>query len=275
MSLVVGIDEVGYGPKLGPFVVCAVALEAPRGEVDLRDVGVPVRDSKKLFTQARGIASLEPTALAFLGRLWPLEGLSHSRLWSHLSTDSRDAPWYGDLDLPCAGSSPPLLRLPPGVRMVGAWARILEPSAYNAQVGENKADLLFDCAADLVKRAGRAEFYIGKQGGRRFYLRHITRHLGAASVREEFRDRSSYETKYGRLTFLMDGEDRHPLIALASIIGKYVRETSMRLFNAWWAERASVRPTAGYGADGRRFWSEIEPYLAAHGLTRDEVLRRR
>jgi hypothetical protein len=164
--------------------------------------------------------------------------------------------------------------------MAGAWARILEPAVYNARVGSNKAELLFECAADLVKKIhaacpGRVDVAIGRQGGRRFYVRHIAGHFGLPMVREESRGRSCYEIPRGTLTFLVDGEDRHAGIALASVIGKYVRELSMRLFNEWWSARLGVRPTAGYGTDGARFWREIEPHLAAHHLDRDAVLRRR
>lgn len=280
--ILAGIDEVGYGPKLGPFVVCAVAIEGP--DVDLhRALGgvVPVADSKKLFTQARGLASIEPTALAYLGQLWPVK--THGALWAHLSPDPRCAPWYGDLPLPCETREIPVTKLREALadhrlRFLGAWARILEPADYNARVGGNKSELLFDCAADLVKCVhtagpGRVDVAIGKQGGRRFYLRHIVRHFGAALVREETPESSVYETDRGMLSFLVDGEDRSFLIALASVIGKYVREVSMRLFNAYWAERVGVRPTAGYGLDARRFWREVEPHLATHQIRSDQVLR--
>jgi len=39
---------------------------------------------------------------------------------------------------------------------------------------------------------------------------------------------------------------------------KYLRETAMRAFNAFWAERVpGLRPTAGYPGDARRFREEI------------------
>ena len=54
MTLTVGIDEVGYGPSLGPLVVAAAAAPGPLPP------GVRIGDSKKVFSQARGVGSLEP-----------------------------------------------------------------------------------------------------------------------------------------------------------------------------------------------------------------------
>ncbi|HZE97125.1 MAG TPA: ribonuclease HII, partial [Planctomycetota bacterium] len=47
------MDEVGYGPQLGPLVVCAVAAEGPLPK------GVTIADSKKVFSQAKGVGTLE------------------------------------------------------------------------------------------------------------------------------------------------------------------------------------------------------------------------
>jgi ribonuclease HII len=42
----VGVDEAGRGPVIGPLVVAAMAVPADGGERRLREMGV--RDSKKL-----------------------------------------------------------------------------------------------------------------------------------------------------------------------------------------------------------------------------------
>ena len=75
----------------------------------------------------------------------------------------------------------------------------------------------------------------------------------------------------------MDAEECHELVALASMIGKYVRECAMKLFNDWWARHhgPELRRTAGYGPDGRRFFREIQPTLARLKIERETVLRLR
>jgi hypothetical protein len=95
-------------------------------------------------------------------------------------------------------------------------------------------------------------------------------------VVEESRGRSAYRLPDGTIEFLMDAEDRHELVALASMIGKYVRERAMGLFNDWWAGHLTgLRRTAGYGRDGRRFFREIDPVREFLRVPRECVLRLR
>jgi len=83
MPWVVGIDEAGYGPNLGPLVMSAVACRVPRAlaKVDLwqalrsavrryadeDDGRLLLEDSKLVYSAARGMHDLEMGVLAFLG----------------------------------------------------------------------------------------------------------------------------------------------------------------------------------------------------------------
>src|SRR5260370_29086797 len=84
MVWIVGVDEAGYGPNLGPFVMTAVACQADdcladaclwsalRSAVrraDDADDGRPaVDDSKAVYSPMRGLAALEHGVLAALWR---------------------------------------------------------------------------------------------------------------------------------------------------------------------------------------------------------------
>src|SRR5437870_3964106 len=82
-KLLVGIDEAGYAPNLGPLVVAAVALEVPKGipSRGLWQLLAPfvsrhppgdqeqlvVDDSKRVYAAGNGLAQLERAALAIIG----------------------------------------------------------------------------------------------------------------------------------------------------------------------------------------------------------------
>jgi ribonuclease HII len=77
---IIGIDEAGYGPNLGPFVMTAVALRVPddaagadlwqrlaaavRRDTDPDDGRLLVADSKVVYSPARGLRPLETAVLA-------------------------------------------------------------------------------------------------------------------------------------------------------------------------------------------------------------------
>jgi hypothetical protein len=63
-------------------------------------------------------------------------------------------------------------------------------------------------------------------------------------------------------------------VALASMVAKYVRELAMIRFNdRWSALRPDVKPTAGYGVDGKRWIAEVCGRLTSQ--ERREVVRSR
>lgn len=82
MAWRVGIDEAGYGPNLGPLVMSAVVCRVPEehAQASLWKVlqaavrkasgrgaaKLPVDDSKKIYSTARGLADLERSVLAIL-----------------------------------------------------------------------------------------------------------------------------------------------------------------------------------------------------------------
>ena len=125
MGYLIGTDEAGYGPNLGPLVISATVWEAPDGiggerlfeHVDpliaSRPAGraagnqsgdvarVVMADSKMLYTPERGLRLLERGLWAAFGLL------GHSPrtwrdVWQTLAPEALDAmplvPWYADYD---------------------------------------------------------------------------------------------------------------------------------------------------------------------------------
>src|SRR5262249_19953522 len=84
MAWIIGIDEAGYGPNLGPFVTSSAAFRVPDGDgtvnlwqllptvvrraVDPMDGRILIDDSKAVYSTARGLLGLEHGVLATLWR---------------------------------------------------------------------------------------------------------------------------------------------------------------------------------------------------------------
>ncbi|MBI2933772.1 MAG: hypothetical protein HYY16_19180, partial [Planctomycetes bacterium] len=201
MPVIAGVDEVGYGPWLGPLVVCSTAFRAAQPELELWEAlrsavarepdgeRLAVNDSKELYSPARGIGGLEPTVLSFLAMLPELPGTSFRALACRLSLErslALCAPWYEGADFAI-----PQLEGDLGGRAVALWdalrranavalscrAAWVEPEEFNrvVQSRKNKSDLLFERACALVKSILEAapredvSIALGKQGGRRMY----------------------------------------------------------------------------------------------------------
>ena len=67
-----------------------------------------------------------------------------------------------------------------------------------------------------------------------------------------------------------------PLVALASCLAKYARETVMEGFNEYFGRlQPDLQPTAGYTTDGRRWLKDAEACLREAGVERSLLVRDR
>lgn len=174
MTLVVGTDEAGYGPNLGPLVVAAslwrVAGPLPVVEATLADSiaaataaagggRTPLWADSKTIYKPPAIAALERGVLAALacatGRL-PLNWGDLAALTSLVEDDAASLPERGQRDalrLPTAGHEPacqaaadaarPTLAAA-GVTLCGIVCEIVQPGRFNRLLdrGLNKSDIL-------------------------------------------------------------------------------------------------------------------------------------
>jgi len=79
-----------------------------------------------------------------------------------------------------------------------------------------------------------------------------------------------------QVLFVVKADEHHLPVALASMMSKYVRQQLMARMQQWFAARLpEVKPTEGYGSDGKRFWQEVQPHLATLAVEPNTLRRDR
>jgi ribonuclease HII len=204
MPLVVGIDEAGYGPLLGPLIVGATTWHAPADNAhgdwwatldtcvckspQRGETRIPVGDSKKLFDRKKGLSTLERSVLAFSH----VAGLPCTTLDALLRgvgyTGAPQFPWYRGtaLDLPrdparsaYAGAAQLVARTlaAAGLKLQALNAEVILEDDYNARLARthNKATIVVEAVLRLVHQATRhagdqdVHVFVDRLGGRANY----------------------------------------------------------------------------------------------------------
>lgn len=208
MSWVIGTDEAGYGPNLGPLVIgatvwryegelpleralteLALALRTADEPAPLR--GMCVADSKRLYSPGRGLARLEACLLAALDACDLTPG-DWRAVWELLAPDSLrllDAdPIYAGFASPTPGHCDvgEIVALRAELldaleacqwRLAGVRCQAVFPGEFNAAVERlgNKANVLSQMTLELAGAAlaglpaGDAVVCCDKHGGRNHY----------------------------------------------------------------------------------------------------------
>ncbi|MBI3837270.1 MAG: hypothetical protein HY288_04955 [Planctomycetia bacterium] len=211
MPFLIGTDEAGYAPNLGPLVISASVwwVDESDAQVDLyrrlktvvckspsrrsRARRLAIADSKALYSPAHGLRVLERGVLAALGLIDHCPGdwlevwqLLDDEALAHLSS----MPWHVnyDLRLPLAADAEDLARMIPklrrgfeasGVRLVTLKSRAVFPEQFNRSTDEfgNKGEALSKITlallADVLQHCAGEPVRIvcDKHGGRNFYGR--------------------------------------------------------------------------------------------------------
>lgn len=303
MPWVVGIDEAGYGPNLGPLVQAAVCLHLPdadpagwdalkavvRRAHEPADGRVLIDDSKKVYTRG-GLAALERGT-------WTAFGVAPTTVDHAAFTFAPDSQrdlaaelWY----VPAAPAPVAEWEPHPGLALTGAnaLAAVVQPTRFNRIVDEytSKAVVLALGLVELAAAVFRQLPADGtplvlacdKMGGRNYYAGLVSQAFPDGWVVAEVE--GAAESRYRvegldrpvSVTFRPRADGDSVAVALASMVCKYLREVCMLQFNRYWATHVpGIAPTAGYPVDAKRFYAAIRPAMDKLGLTADQVWRKK
>ncbi len=178
-----------------------------------------------------------------------------------------------------------------GIRVLAMRCRTMDEREFNdvaarannkgattvAAVGEHLRFLWESHAGFDTEGRPRLGVVCDRLGGRAMYADVLSRAVPGAGVTvlEESDTRSRYiveDTAKGRrmgVSFLVEGEQAHMPVAMASMIAKYVRELCMARFNRSWGATArdlaglELKPTAGYALDAGRWLRDAKDLLTS------------
>lgn len=312
MGLVIGMDEAGYGPNLGPLVVTVTAWEVPEAPerfdfwkelvptVQQPNNGKPshdsilVGDSKAVYSAARGIDQLETSVLTILNSLNPFPNCFQD-LYAHLSVSPLDLagtePWYEEpLGIPL---SAPLKETAiakwkeacntTDIKIRGIISDLVLTERFNQTVRKynSKGLALSRASLALLRRLWDPNssedvlIIADKHGGRNRYDELLAEVLDEQFIfrQEEGTTRSRYKVGKTVICFQTKAESHFP-VAVASMVSKYLRELAMECFNRYWQTHIpDLKPTKGYPVDARRFRKDIAERQAQLNIS-DEMLWR-
>jgi ribonuclease HII len=293
---IIGTDEAGYGPNLGPLVVTATLWQMP--EFDFSSVasaaevaGVDIGDSKRLYHSGGSLDKLSRGVLS-----------AFKSIDIFPKTDAELFDIVGNLSqLPFMYAEPEFSLQKIFTKLESAQdtnysflnklfravqSRIIFPTEYNTMLNnyDTKGELLSNVTLKLVvamienlgdNLSEDILVLCDKHGGRNCYVDLLSRYFREelVSVKVESREISIYKLRGIEFRFIAKGESQIP-IALSSMFSKYIRELLMHRFNFFWQTKIpNIKPTAGYPEDAKRFITEIEYILPELKIEKNEIWR--
>lgn len=270
----IGADENGLGARLGPLVVTAVLARVDERGARLlsrrlpKAIAAQIGDSKDRMSHAN-VALGE----AWVRALHP-ERATPDDLFRALSLEGPER-----LTAPCPGHVRPQCWAPAGEELSAEAALVSEATRARAELAKRGVEVLsvkssVVCTERLnsAQAAGRNRFVAdlhameelvlahraragadviavcGKVGGMADYSRFFgPLSQGLHVVLEQRRERSAYRFPgVGELHFVKDADASDPLVMLASLVGKWVRELLMARVARWYAEGDGAPLPSGY-----------------------------
>lgn len=246
--LVVGIDENGFGPRLGPLVVTASLVNVEGIECLLHS---SLKESKKICASGR-MAFCEELALSFYKLLYgyfpptPLVFLSALLLTQQEECDSPfphcilnfSLPhWSAIHDLDIVKARAYLQEI--HIKLLEIKSIVLCPGRFNSRLEcfSSKHHLEYSLFEELILyfreryKSDEILFLCGRIGSTKNYSPFFYRFFLVAGSEEREGETCYYLPYRGEVRFITDGDEKYFPITLSSIIGKYIRELFVEQMN--------------------------------------------
>ena len=209
MPFLIGTDEAGYGPNLGPLVVSATVWRVESlsqmdlfsslsgvvrraGENNVDESQIVIGDSKELYKPGKGLSGLEQGVLTCLAAIQK-QPHEWKQIWEEVATEDceglSEIPWYHNyegplpVDLPTSQLSKKVEHFTSECRrakseLTQIRSRVVVPERFNELVEEygNKASALSHTTLQLVRGLLKeipddepVHVLCDKHGGRKMY----------------------------------------------------------------------------------------------------------
>lgn len=259
---VLGIDENGLGPLMGPLVITGTLINTDKEEVPWFE---DISDSKEFFSRkVDSFSQLEEIATSLF---YLIEGEEPSSPLEILKSFSALPTCISNFNI-CTGNIPEGFlwsksegrkkrcerfsnwTAKNGIEIINITSIVLCPKRINdfTEKGNNKFLLDLSSFCEIIKGItdkNGLSVYAGRIGGIKFYRKYLFYYLPEyqCDIVREDEDSSLYRMKYKdeefSVGFFTDVEKKYFPAAISSLAGKYIRELFM----------AGIRKTLGISED--------------------------
>lgn len=305
--LCIGIDEAGYGPKIGPLIMSSTAFscnsqshfkESLKDYIkDGKNGTLIIDDSKRVYRSGSGFKRLESSVLSFLSMVGcKFDNLQDLLESLHINIDD-DLVWYkkfADVTLPLESSRNFIIDISEKIKeamrdndisIEGIWSCLLFAPDFNAAADlyKNKSKVLWLLFTKVISSMmldmdiDGGDVCVDKHGGRNFYKTDLEKLFGERIVTLKEGRNSSYliVRPHTKISFNVSADVDSIFVALASMVSKYIRELFMNRLNEFFKKKVGAARTAGYSPHVDSFIAEVNPYLLSSGLDPSLLIRSR
>jgi ribonuclease HII len=260
---IIGIDENGLGPILGPFIISGIKVKVKEpiffySKIENLHSSFKIDDSKNIFkrkekwTYSKG----EIISLSIL-KTFDFENLI--KKYAHLIISDFEKEFYiKNHKLPIWAKTYKENNLREEINFLDYKAYAIFPNEFNKELSKTtKFQMDIKFFLDLAYELSSNEYNLvlcGKVGGYTYYAKEFFK-LGITKyeILKENKGHSAYKIKYKdklfEIHFLLDGDKTYYPIAIASIIGKYLRELFMKALNEHFGFYDEIPFSSGYKHD--------------------------